>query len=408
MKVLNISNSIHGGAGRAAFRLHKALIKEGINSHFLSMDKFIDAQMEKLNVHTEYKPPSFVTRIKNKLLRLTRIKNLTRRGRLQLDFKALYPKLNCEIASLPFSVYKLSSHPLVKSADVIILHWVAELIDYPDFFLKVNKPVIWTLHDMNPFLGIFHYRNDEKRNLNVAGKLNDAVYSLKCMCINNFKNQIKVVAPSSWLCEKARKSAILQQFPSYFIPNSLDLNVFNILDKDKIKSELNIPDNKIVFLFISETVTNYRKGFDLLLEAMKLLPADKIVLISLGYNTKFVDSEIEIINPGMISEDTQLAKYYNVADAFILPSREDNLPNVMIESFACGVPVIGFPVGGIKEHVKNFETGILASDVSCSALVNALKDFIDIKDKFDAKIIRKYAEENFDAHLQAKKFIELF
>jgi glycosyltransferase involved in cell wall biosynthesis len=78
---------------------------------------------------------------------------------------------------------------------------------------------------------------------------------------------------------------------------------------------------------------------------------------------------------GNISDDKKLMEYYSLADAFIIPSREDNLPNVMLESFACGTPVIGFPIGGVNEHVIDYQTGLLAKDISSDALAECIKQF---------------------------------
>src|SRR5690606_32821939 len=64
--------------------------------------------------------------------------------------------------SIPTTKYNLFSHPAVQRADIIHLHWVSRFLNY-SFFKDINKPVIWTLHDMNPFLGGFHYLNDANR-----------------------------------------------------------------------------------------------------------------------------------------------------------------------------------------------------------------------------------------------------
>ena len=62
-----------------------------------------------------------------------------------------------ELFSYPFSDYDITENEWYKDADVINLHWVADFLDYKSFFEKNIKPVIWTLHDMNPFTGGEHY-----------------------------------------------------------------------------------------------------------------------------------------------------------------------------------------------------------------------------------------------------------
>ena len=73
------------------------------------------------------------------------------------------------------------------------------------------------------------------------------------------------------------------------------------------------------------------------------------------------DKELEINARffGKINDEEKLALLYSAADLFILPSKEDNLPNVMLESIACGTPVIGFDIGGLSDVIKNYKTGYL-------------------------------------------------
>ena len=102
---------------------------------------------------------------------------------------------------------------------------------------------------------------------------------------------------------------------------------------------------------------------------------------------------IDIRKVGPINDNRKLVDYFSLADAFIIPSREDNLPNVMLESLACGTPVIGFPVGGIKEHVINFKTGLLADNISSESLAEAIEKFCKNQERFnsdgDSQICRR-------------------
>jgi glycosyltransferase involved in cell wall biosynthesis len=109
-----------------------------------------------------------------------------------------------------------------------------------------------------------------------------------------------------------------------------------------------------------------------------------------------------------IENDELLADYFRLADAFVLPSREDNLPNVIMEAFACGCPIIGFPVGGIKEHVVINKTGVIAESLTGSSLAKAINHFIIMKDVFSKDEIRKYAESHFSGAKQSKEYLNIF
>ncbi|TAE46946.1 MAG: hypothetical protein EAY69_07690, partial [Cytophagales bacterium] len=87
---------------------------------------------------------------------------------LRLKYTSKYKKLHQKYTKLLLkkkevqftfteSAYNILSHHLVKEADIIHLHWVAHFLDYASFFKKINKPVVWTLHDKNPLNGGFHY-----------------------------------------------------------------------------------------------------------------------------------------------------------------------------------------------------------------------------------------------------------
>jgi glycosyltransferase involved in cell wall biosynthesis len=170
----------------------------------------------------------------------------------------------------------------------------------------------------------------------------------------------------------------------------------------------NIPEKNIVLLFVAEVVKFKRKGFNLLLEALKHLDHLPLTILVLGQEHQFEMENLDIRFLGTIMDDNTLSKYYSLADAFIIPSREDNLPNVMLESFACGTPVIGFPVGGIKEHVIDFETGLLAENMSSESLALAIDNFCKNKKRFKGEVIREYAKEKYNEELIGSQYIKVY
>ena len=172
MRIVHISNSYKGGAGIAAYRIHKALLKNGMDSHFICLDeKPVDCYMSRFSTREKKTEKiclftMLMEKIKWRLKHHFNIMN--KRERLTKDFTKLYPRLKCEAAKLPFSDLNILEDTLVQNADIIHLHWIAQMLDYPSVFKKVRPAVVWTLHDMNPFQGIFHYKEDEKRNKLIA------------------------------------------------------------------------------------------------------------------------------------------------------------------------------------------------------------------------------------------------
>ena len=151
MKILHICTKDHGGAGLCCLRIHQALIKQGIDSRVLVLEKRGNCPEVYAAGCAPGRWRNFLNRIVNKVLRLMHLKitNFNRR----LAFMQKYGAY----CSLPVSGYDVSGHPLVKEADILHLHWINNFVDYPSFFKKVQKPMVWTLHDENLFLGVTHY-----------------------------------------------------------------------------------------------------------------------------------------------------------------------------------------------------------------------------------------------------------
>jgi glycosyltransferase involved in cell wall biosynthesis len=153
---------------------------------------------------------------------------------------------------------------------------------------------------------------------------------------------------------------------------------------------------------------NRRKGFDLLLDVLPVLRHTNVNICVIGNLELSIKYDQKITFLGKISDERLLALAYSAADIFLLPSREDNLPNVMIESVACGTPVIAFPVGGIPDVIKTGLNGILANNLSSESLVQALNDFIQGKYTFDSRVIRDNALQMFSSKLQVTRYFERY
>lgn len=405
MKVLHITRSSKGGAGIAALRLHQALSQDGVESAFISTNLSIDYSNEVLiDDFFTYKRPSLLRKILN---RGNLFFSLSNKDKLIKEFGALEPKLDCEIATLPFSNYKLHEHPLVKAADIINLHWIDGIVDYPSFFLNCKKPMVWTFHDMNPFQGIFHYQDDEIRNLEIAKSFASNIKRIKkssfdCIDKGTF------VTPSKWLYQEAKQSKVFLNFNKVCISNSIDLGVFKLQDKIILRKQYAIASTELVLLFVSDSLDNPRKGFDLLLESLSFLKDLNCTILTVGKGNVPIIDNLKIRALGEINSASQMAACYALADVFILPSREDNLPNVMLESFGCGTPVVGFNVGGIAEHTIEGFTGVLANEITGFALAEAIIKFSDNKQEYKSHKIRKYAQDHFSNKQQSELYTAIY
>ncbi|MFC6876133.1 glycosyltransferase [Flavobacterium myungsuense] len=413
MKVLHINTIDFGGAATAAIRLHNALLENDIESSFLTIKKsetniinhiIVPNHLVKLKLNETFSLKKYLkikfdrnygkylTEVKRKRI-IRHLGNITNRGVISFP--------NTEFDEL----HLLSE---ISKADIIHLHWVADFIDYSTFFKNVTKPIVWTFHDENAFLGIFHYSGDKVSNKeNELKKIDEEVYLLKKNTLKDFKN-LHVVTPSKWLGSLAANSEIFNNFNVSIIPYSLNLNVFKIQNKEFAREVFNLPTNKKIALFVAESVTNERKGFDLLSGAFeKIVDKEDLLLVAIG-NVSATNKQENVKYLGSINDERLMALAYAAADVFILPSREDNLPNTMLESLSCGTPIIGFPIGGIKETIENGFNGYLCPELSIDGLYETIEKFFQNISSFNSDKISKAAHDKFNNKKQASSYITIY
>jgi glycosyltransferase involved in cell wall biosynthesis len=381
IKILHISTYDHGGAAIAAIRLHKALLEQDISSSILFLNK------TKESLPNSFGYINILTRNQRFIWRQTyRIKNklLNKFSRKYINKKKLRNKFNgFELFSFNPTDFDIAKQPVCQEADVIHLHWVAGFLDY-SFFQKNTKPVIWTLHDMNPFTGGCHYSSGcekYKTECKDCPQLQGTINSDNAFFDQEYKKSFLVgqapviTAPSQWLWRSSTQSRLFGTFQNIYIPYSLDISVFKPQNKSFCRSVLNLPQEKKILLYVSVDIENKRKGFDLLLEALSGLDMTNVHICAVGVRDIKINYRTDIMFLGSISDERLMALVYSAADVFILPSREDNLPNVLLESVACGTPVISFPVGGMLDIIKTGLNGILAYDLTSASLAGVINEF---------------------------------
>jgi glycosyltransferase involved in cell wall biosynthesis len=401
-KIVHISFSRYGGAGIAAWRLHQALINSGYNSWFLSADiaENIDSTLNWVVI----KESLSLRGIKFIKRRILEYKSFSFKENLRKELSFLRKDKSLEAATLPFSYFEISKIKLVKEADIISLHWISKIIDYDSFFKECKVPIVWTMHDMNPILGIFHYQNEMVKHLKEFNYLDERIKLIKKECYLKYNKNITVASPSRWLYNEIVKSNLFVSSKLNYIPYSVPLNIFTPLDKISVRQKLNISIDNIVILFIADKVDIYRKGFDLLLAAFDLINIENVCMVAIGFPPSNIKLNNKIIYTGHIESKIDLVEYYSCADVFVIPSREENLGNTILESLSCGTPVIGFAIGGLLDQIVNGISGYLVDDMSAESLANAILNFINNYETFDRNLIRNYACE----HLSEKKQIEAY
>ena len=392
MNILHINTQDSGGAFQAAYRLHQGLLEQAVNSDFLVL--YNTQPRNRVHAFLEYQT-SFLNKLRNSV----KYRWITQRNNALIKDK---PSTQFSFAHTAFDI---ANHPLVQKADVIHLHWVANFLDYASFFRKIKKPVVWTLHDMNPFSGGFHYKTYESE---VYHHLDKKVNTQKQKALEKARS-LHIVAPSKWLLNASKQSTTLKRFPHHHIPYGLDTQLFKPLSKSESRTVLDLPKGAKIILFVAESLNDQRKGVAYLLEALQYLKEYPLYLALLGGG-----KTIQLIHPhksmGFVEDITKIVNIYAAADVFVIPSQEDNLPNTVLESLACGTPVIGFDIGGIPDMVNHGKNGLTTPPFDTQKLAENIKKILydeDLKKEMQINA-RRTVEDHFYLALQAKKYVSLY
>lgn len=420
MKILIVNTYDKGGAAKACKRLHSGFLFEGVTSKVLLRFK----QNNWVNSNCFKQPQQTLTsfdKVRNKVKRILKELKLYDTINVSNIEEQLFLSdrdSRLEMFSFPDSNLDVTTSELYKEAEIVNLHWVANFLDYTSFFKKNTKPVVWTLHDMNPFTGGDHYI-EKYMGIDESGfpvkrviseeeiRLAKGNIAIKIKALSNVDN-LTIVAPSEWLAAEARTSEVFKNKKVYCIPNSLDSEIYAPRDKNYSRDLLNIPKNKKVILFVADSIDNNRKGFVFLKRAFEQLADSNLVLCAIGNKSSELDSIDNIYELGPVFDERLMSIAYSAADVFVIPSLMDNLPNTVLESLMCGTPVIGFPIGGIPDMIQDGVNGFVAKEISVNSLVETLNKFLNNSSCFDGVEIRNDAIKKYDQKIQAKKYIELF
>lgn len=421
MRVSIVNTASRGGAAAAALRLHFGLRAIGVESSFLLRRGATDVDQGIYCV--QGKLAGALSAV------ATHIGLKAARGLDKSPRTAVVPA--CELFSDCRSGYGAALKLRAADVDVVNLHWVSKFVDLPTILNELGGrvPIVWTLHDMQPLTGGCHYSAGCEAFTThchtcpqlVNSGLHDAsaeIFEARLAALETLSsNDLHIACPSKWLLEEVARSRALSRFPRHHIPNGLDTSQFRPMDQRDARRALGLPTDVPILLFVAEAVQNRRKGLDLLLNSLATVkqhdPDVQLVAVGKGGAADETAKSLGIIQLGSLQQVQTLAMAYAAADLFVIPSRQDNLPNTTLESLACGTPVVGFNVGGIPDVVRPSLTGWLAQQLTADALAHALTEaLVAMRDQHTADAYRRRCREiataEFDLAVQANRYRNLF
>lgn len=413
MRVLIVNTSENtGGAAVAANRLKEALNNNGIKAKMLVRDKESDditvAQLNK-SWHQKW---DFLWE------------------RFVIYMRLHFKRDNLFLIDIANAGTDITKTREFKEADVIHLSWINQgMLSLKGIrkILESNKPVVWTMHDLWPASSICHYarncRNYEKQCGNCPllpgnGSSNDLsarIWRKKRKILE--RNSILFVTCSRWLADKAKKSGLLSGQKVISIPNPIDSRAFTKENREEARLYAGLPEGKKLILFVSQRVTDKRKGMDYFITAInKMVEAhpemkENCGIAILGGKAEELADKLPLPSYplGYVSEEKKIASIYNSVDLFVLPSLEDNLPNTIMEAMACGVPCVGFNTGGIPEMIDHLKNGYVAEYKSSDDLARGIHWVLSEADHQSlSNEAMKKVNQCYSQYAVAMKYIEAY
>lgn len=398
LKILHVNtHDTQGGASRAACRLVRALLNSGVDCQLVVQNRrgdepFVQGGATKLSrLMAEVRPYA---------------------DRLPL---LLYPErsdspYHCQWC--PEKTYRVVKK---MGVDIVHLHWICGGFVQIESIGKIDKPMVWTLHDMWPFTGGCHFSGSCSKYIDHCGSCPQLVSrrdrDLSRWVVRRKEKgwkdaKLHIVAPSRWLADKARASKLFRHRQIVVIPNCIDSNRFKPIDRSVARAILGLPHDKKLIMFSAMNFrSDPRKGFPLLLDSLtELRRGDpeldlEIVLVgqsepreplAMGYPTHYM---------GRLHDDVALALTYASADVFVTPSTEDNLPNTVMEAMACGTPCVAFEIGGMPDLIDHQRNGFLATPFRTDKLAQGIHWVLagkernrELSDQARGKVMRAFDE----------------
>ena len=414
MKVVHFSFSdAKGGAAKAAYTLVNSLEwMDEIDNKLIVLKKETDADF----IH-EVLSESYISKIKANLILYFGLSNMVTKclhGRPKIFWSSSVFGCSCALKAL-------------YQADVIGLYWICNLLS-PELvgtILMSNKPVVWRLSDMWPFTGGCHYAGDCKKYETECKDcpqlsrksfidLSHIVWKSKVRHWQN-KDNLTIVAPSRWIADCARKSFLFRDCRIERIPSGTDLTIFKPVDKTQARDLLQLPQDKKLILFGAvNALGEPRKGGTYLLKALNLLrdyqDARDIEVVVFGTHRSLQGQPFQAHSLGYLHDNVTLALVYSACDVFVAPSLEDNLPNTVIESLACGTPCVAFNIGGMPDMIEHQQNGYLAARCDGEDLARGIIWILEDEDRYRELSLqaREKAENEFDIKKIAKRYVELY
>jgi glycosyltransferase involved in cell wall biosynthesis len=405
--ILNTSDN-NGGAAIATYRLHRGLRSIGVNSSLMVQDKGTDD----FTVIGPKTTRQIITAYLRPYWERWNLRAYPKRERVIFSSAALPDKLACNVNDL--------------SPDIVHLFWVNLAFMKIETLSRFNSPIVWTLHDMWPFTGGCHYDNECGRFCQSCGRCpalgSDDERDLSRKIWERKKKSwaglpIVVVATSHWLADMARASSLFKDQRIEVIPNGIDTEKYKPLDQKMARAAFGLPQDKHLILFSAfSATTDKRKGNHLLMPALAKMAREgwgsSTELVIIGASAPETPPELgmRVHYVGNLHDEISQVLLYSAVDVTVAPSMQENLSNVVVESLACGTPIVAFDIGGMPDMINHQQSGYLATPFEPEDLAAGVMWVLEDKVRHDmlARHARQMAVEKYALESVSRQYLALY
>ena len=352
-----------------------------------------------------------------------KFKDLSLTSRVIIDNKMIKKYNQKVLLSLLRNRENLEIFELIKShSGITHLHWINGIIDFNSLakLVKLNKKLVWTIHDMEPFTGGCH---------SSLGCDQLSKECIKCPIVyppfrRSIRNQFQAkkafymkdksifyTFPSRWM-QKQYKLA----FPDVEIRSAI---VANPISSIFFESNINVkaistsPLNDLVVGFVSSSLNDPLKRFNFVVRMLKKVSEStniSITLIAIGMPTTIntISSKIKIIQPGLLSDEKTILDFYASMDILISASLSESFGLSIAEAGALGIPSIVQNGSGSSEIIIDGLNGLVANDEAefISKLIEFSTNY-SLREKLSNNI-KIYAKDNWHIEKVAARYDEIY
>ena len=435
MRILHLTNNLEDGAGRAVFRIHKALLYLGVDSTVFvakSNNHAIQNEPNVLNVSTLnlYRSTKTTANNRYKISKLSKLVVLVvpKLYRFYLRIRWGPKKLfnfqqsNCDLKLILNRVAKV---------DVVCLYSIQSFLSPRDVYeiaMKSGVPLVWTPLDIEPMTGGCHFSQGCERYQIGCSKCpqlsnrgaKDISWKIFKLKTESYKDlPITFVATTSSVYSWLRSSKLYKgkRIEDNFLLG-VDSSVFYRTESTSAREQLNLSEEAIYILFGAFDLDDPRKGGHILVAALQHLwqeynnsshkkILDRLCLLTIGNAGQFHNWDLPCNSHslGLITNDAILALVYNSVDVVAVPSLDDAGPMMVNEAVACGTPIVAFRRGVAIDLVTAPTVGLLVDEIDAKAFGDALLSRL-LDNVGNNQVLKK--AKHLSVEYQAENYIRLF